>query len=147
MKDKIFVGIAAPLASSLIINNFNLNSIEAATAWLGSSFAMVASPILVASLPLIFKSKFNYHLFQNLSLFISFVILSGHALSERDKLEAVNDKYNKMIMQQLDEPANNCEARNLSGLALKSLEQCVTGDLSEKERELLEEALKRNIIK
>lgn len=147
MKDKIFVGVASSFITSLIINNFNLASIEAIAVWLGSFFAIALSSLAVASLPLVFGSRFNFHLFQNSCLLISFIILSGHALSEKDKLKEVNAKYNELIIQQLDEPANNCDTYNASDLALKSLEQCVTGDLSEKERELLGEALKRNIIK
>ena len=146
MKDKIFVGIVIPLATSLIINNFNLASIEAAAVWLGSCFAIIASSFIVASSPIMFKSRFNHHLFQNLSLLISFIILSGHALSEKDKLKEVNAKYNELIMQKLDEPSSNNKARKSDSLAIKSLKQCLSGDLSEKERRFIEEALKRNII-
>ena len=76
MKEKIYTGVICSAVTSLIINDFNLTSIEAIAVFLGSFVAIVFAPMIVASSPIMFKSRLNYSLFQNLCLIISFVILA-----------------------------------------------------------------------
>lgn len=146
MKEKIYTGVISSAATSLIINDFNLNSIEAIAVFLGSFVALVFAPLIVASSPIMFKKRLNTSLFQRLCLIISFIILAGNSLSSKDEIIELNEKYNKLIMQQLDEPIVNAKGCKPSEMVKKSLDQCVNGELGDYEKALLKEAIERNIL-
>lgn len=146
MKEKIYTGVICSAATSLIINDFNLTSIESIAVFLGSFVAIVFAPLIVASSPIMFKSRLNYSLFQNLCLIISFIILAGNSLSSNDEIAELDEKYNKLIMQKLDEPIISEENCKLSEVVKKSLDQCMNGGLGNYEKALLKEAIERNLL-
>ncbi|MBH0034589.1 hypothetical protein I6F43_07830 [Pseudoalteromonas sp. NZS71_1] len=144
MKGKIFIGIISAAVTSFIINDFNVNDTESATVWLGSFVTITVAALIAASSPIIFRSKFNSPLFQSVCLIISFGLLAGYSLSEKEKKQQLNSKYNDLLIEQLNTVSgNDCKHKEI---IYESLNQCANGDLSENEKTLLKEALKRKII-